>query len=400
MRGVFEAVRITDKVYWVGAVDWNVRDFHGYSTDRGTTYNAYLVLSDKITLVDTIKAPFKSELLSRIASVVDPGEIDYIISNHSEMDHSGCLPDIMDTVRPEKVFASTMGVEALENHFHTGADIFEVKEGDRIDLGNMEIACYETRMLHWPDSMFSYLVDEKLLFSQDAFGMHLACGERFADEIDDDILEREAAKYYANILLPFSHLVRKLFDKVEKLGLDPDIIAPDHGPIWRQNIGWILELYSKWAKRSSINKAVIAYDTMWGSTDRMARAIGEGLIAGNTSVKIMSLGSSHRSEVATELLDAGAFIVGSPTINNNMFPTVADMLTYIKGLKPAGLIGAAFGSYGWSGESVKHVEKVLEEMKVELVCEGIKTKYVPDQKELERCRALGESISSKLKGRN
>ena len=396
MKEAFEAVKVTETVYWVGAIDWNVRDFHGYSTSRGTTYNAYLVLADKVTLVDTVKAPFREELLARISSVIDPGKIDYIISNHAEMDHSGCLPEIIETVKPEKVFASPMGVKALGDHFHLDLDITEVKDGDKIDLGGRTITFLETRMLHWPDSMVSYLHEEKLLFSQDGFGMHLASSERFDDELPLPLLEHEAKKYFANILLPFSRQALKVLDRLGEAKLEFDIVAPDHGPIWRKNQSRILELYRTWAEQKRGAKAVIVYDTMWGSTEKMAKAIADGLTAGGTSVRVMKLRAAHRSDIATEMLDAGALIVGSPTINNNIFPTVADLFVYLKGLKPIGLIGAAFGSYGWSGESVKQVEELLSGMKVEIAAEAHRVKYVPTGEMLATCRKLGEAIAEKL----
>jgi len=396
MKQVFEAVKVTDRVYWVGAIDWNIRDFHGYSTKRGTTYNAYLVLADRVTLIDTVKAPFREELVARISSVIDPGKIDFIVSNHSEMDHSGCLPEMIGLVKPRKVFASTMGVKALADHFHDGLDVAEVKDGDRIDLGDMTIAVLETRMLHWPDSMVSYLEEERLLFSQDGFGMHLASSERFDDELPLPLLEHEAKKYYANILLPFSRQALKVLDRLSEAKLELDIIAPDHGLIWRKSRGRILELYREWAGQKRGRKAIIVYDTMWGSTEKMAKAIADGLAAGGASVKVMKLRAVHRSDIATEMLDAGALVVGSPTINNNMFPTLADILVYLKGLKPVGLIGAAFGSYGWSGESVKQVEELLEGMKVEIVGEALRTRYLPDKEMLGTCRALGMTIAQKL----
>ncbi|HER43839.1 MAG TPA: FprA family A-type flavoprotein [Candidatus Eisenbacteria bacterium] len=398
MKEAFEAVRVTEKVYWVGAIDWNIRDFHGYSTHRGTTYNAYLVLADRVTLVDTVKAPFREELIARISSVIDPGKIDYIVSNHSEMDHSGCLPEMIDMIKPEKVFASTMGVKALADHFHDGLDVTEVKDGDRIDLGDMAITVLETRMLHWPDSMVSYLEEEKLLFSQDGFGMHLASSERFDDELPFPLLEHEARKYYANILLPFSRQVLKVLDRLAEAKLELDIVAPDHGPVWRKNQGRILELYRGWAEQRRGKKAVVAYDTMWGSTEKMAKAIADGLASGGASVKVMKLRAAHRSDIATEVLDAGALVVGSPTINNNIFPTIADILFYLKGLKPVGLIGAAFGSYGWSGEAAGQVEELLEGMKVEIAGEAPRVKYVPDKEMLENCRNLGRAIADKLRG--
>ncbi len=396
MKEAFEAVRVTDKVYWVGAIDWNVRDFHGYSTSRGTTYNAYLVLSEKVTLVDTVKAPFREELVARISSVIDPGKIDYIVSNHSEMDHSGCLPEMIEMIAPEKVYASPMGVKALGDHFRGGLDITEVKDGDEIDLGDMKITVLETKMLHWPDSMVSYLHEEKLLFSQDGFGMHLASSERFDDELPLPLLEHEAKKYYANILLPFSRQVLKVLDRLEEAKLEFELIAPDHGPVWRKNQNRILELYQTWAEQKRGAKAIVVYDTMWGSTEKMAKAIADGLTSGGASVKVMKLRAAHRSDIATEVLDAGALIVGSPTINNNIFPTLADILVYLRGLKPAGLIGATFGSYGWSGESVGRVQALLEEMKVEIAGEALKAKYVPDGAMLAACRELGAAIAEKL----
>jgi len=399
MAGPFKAVKVSDDVYWVGAVDWGLRDFHGYLTSRGTTYNAYLVLAERVALIDTVKAPFKNEMLARIASVIPPEKITYIISNHSEMDHSGCLPEVMEAVKPEKVFASTMGARALSEHFDIKREIVSVKDGETLSLGNMNLTFIETRMVHWPDSMFTYLAERSLLFSQDGFGMHLASSERFADEIDQTLLELEAARYYANILLPLSPLVAEVLEKVRKLNLDIKMIAPDHGPIWRKDLEKIVGLYSRWSAPKPAMKAVIAYDTMWQSTAMMARAIEEGLRAGGATVKVMPLRQSPRSDVAAEMLDAGALVVGSPTINRNIFPTVADVLTYLKGLKPRNLVGAAFGSYGWSGEAVKEVEEVLKAMKVDLVGEGLRVKYVPEADDLARCYRLGSLLAKSLKER-
>ncbi len=397
MKGSFQAVQVSDHVRWVGAIDWGIRNFHGYATERGTTYNAYLILADKVILVDTVKAPFKEEMLARIASVIDPRRIDYIISNHSEMDHSGCLPQVIDAVKPEKVFASLVGAKTLQAHFHLDREIVALKDGQKISLGNLNLSFLETRMLHWPDSMMTYLADDKLLFSQDGFGMHLASGQRFADQIEDWLLEYEAAKYYANILMPFSPLIIKLLERVSTLGIPLEIIAPDHGPIWRKGINRMPELYARWAAQEPTPKAVVVYDTMWQSTALMARAIADGLTAGGAVPKLMPLGSCHRSEVVTEVLDAGALVVGSPTMNNNVFPTVADVLTYLKGLKPKNLIGAAFGSYGWSGEAVGQIRKMLDEMDVEPVGEDVRVKYVPDEETLGRCVSLGSSIAARLK---
>ncbi len=399
MSDVFKAVKISDYVYWVGAIDWDVRDFHGYLTKRGTTYNAYLIFADKITLVDTVKAPFVNEMLCRIASVIEPKKIDYIISNHSEMDHSGGLPETIQRINPDKVFASTMGAKTLLEHFHFEQEITSVSDGQSLSLGNLNIKFLETRMLHWPDSMFSYLIEEELLFSQDAFGMHLASSERFADEIPEDIIAYEGVKYFANILLLYSPLILKLAEKLSSLGIGIKIIAPDHGPIWRQDIAQIIGSYVNWAKQKPTNKALIVYDSMWQSTAKMARAIGEGISSKGANVKLLSSRNSHRSDIVTELLGASALLIGSPTINNTIFPTVADILYYIKGLKPSNLIGTCFGSYGWSGEAVGILTDILKDMKVEMLNDGIRAKYVPDNEMLSMCYEMGKNVAVEIKSR-
>jgi flavorubredoxin len=396
MKDIYSAVKVTDNVYWVGAIDLTIRDFHGYTTPHGSTYNAYLVMADDITLIDTVKAPFKNEMLSRIKSIVDPSNIKYIISNHSEMDHSGCLSEMIDLIKPQTVFASAVGVKTLKELFHDEHEIIEVEDGETLNLGNMELTFMETRMIHWPDSMFTYLDKDELLFSQDAFGMHLATLERFADEIPAATLEYEGATYYANIILPYSQIVLKALDKVVASGLKIKIIAPDHGPIWRKDLGLIIELYKKWASQKPTAKAVVVYGTMWHSTEKMARAISEALAQAGVKVKLLSMNETHRSEVVYEVLEAGALIVGSPTLNNNILPQMADVMTYLKGLKPANLIGAAFGSYGWSGESVKHLEAMLKEMKVEIAAEAVSVKNVPDSGVLEKCHELGKTIAAEL----
>jgi len=393
----YRAIPLTEKVYWVGAIDWTLRDFHGYTTHRGTTYNAYLILADRITLIDTVKKPFKDELIARIASVVDPRKIEIIVSNHSEMDHSGCLEELIEEISPKEVYASPMGVKTLNELSPTLTSIKPVKDGEKISLGNMYLLFMETRMLHWPDSMFSYLPEEEILFSQDAFGMHLATQERFADEVDPAILNYEAATYYANILLPYSNLVTKLIERVSSSGLTFRMIAPDHGPVWRKDPGKIIERYKDWAQQKPTRKAVIVYGTMWHSTEKMARYIAEGCAAEGLQVQLMSMHTSHRSDVIYELLESGAFVIGTSTLNNQMLPVVADVLTYVKGLRPQNLVGAAFGSYGWSGEGALQANEILKEMKVELVSEPLRVKHVPAPFDLLACRQLGENIAKKLK---
>jgi flavorubredoxin len=397
MKDIFKAVKISERVYWVGAIDWNIRDFHGYMTKRGSTYNAYLVLAEKPTLIDAVKAPFREEMMARIASVIDPRDVRYIVSNHSEMDHSGCLPEIIDAIAPEAVFTSQVGAKTLQELFTISHEIKAVKDGESLSLGDRTLTFMETRMLHWPDSMFSYLTDEQILFSQDAFGMHLASLERFDDELDPSMLNYEGATYYANIILPYSPLVLKLIDKVAASGLVFKMIAPDHGPIWRKDIAGVLDRYAKWAAQKPTLKVVIVYATMWHSTEKMARAISEGAAAAGLQVKLMSLDEVHRSDVVYELLDAGALLLGSSTLNNQMLPQMGDMLTYLRGLRPANLIGAAFGSYGWSGEAARQIQDVLTEMKVEIVGEPIRTKHAPNREILLDCYNLGGTIAGRLK---
>ncbi|MGV8119983.1 MAG: FprA family A-type flavoprotein [Candidatus Xenobiia bacterium LiM19] len=391
-------VELKDKVYWVGAVDWNIREFHGYSTYKGTSYNAFLVLDEKKVLFDTVKKPFCNELVSRIREIIDPSEIDYLVVNHAEMDHTGALPEIMEIIKPEKLICSKACKKALIDHFHREDwPYHEVTSGQSISLGSRSVHFLETKMLHWPDSMFSYIPEQRLLISSDAFGQHWATSDRFEDEVDFPELMRHAAKYYANILLPFSPLVQKLFEEVRRLNLVFDMIATDHGLIWRSKAGSIIEAYESWSRQHLKNEALVIYDTMWNSTDMMAREIMEGLIAGGVSAKLLNLKDNHRSEIMTEALAAKSLIFGSPTLNNGMLPTMQDMLSYMKGLKPAGRVGASFGSYGWSGEAVSQMRDIMEQMKIKFIEPSIKVKYVPRKTDLNACNELGRNVAAAMK---
>ena len=399
MSESLRAVPVAKDVWWVGAIDWGLADFHGYATGRGTTYNAYLVVDEKIALIDTVKAPFMDEMLARIASVVPPGDIDYIVSNHSEMDHSGGLPHAVEVIKPEKVFASAMGQRTLFEHFGAGLEVTPVNDNETLSLGSRRLRFIETRLLHWPDSMMSVLAPDNILFSQDGFGMHLASGARFADELDADVVLYEGAKYFANILLPYSPVVLKLLERVKSEGLEFSMIAPDHGPIWRKDVGTMPARYATWATQRPTAKVVITYDTMWQSTAAMARAIADGAAAESVAVTVLPLSVRHRSDVMTELLCAGALVVGSPTMFNHMYPTVADVLTYASGLRPKNLVGAAFGSYGWSGEGARDIQKQLVDMKLNVVGEPVVCRYVPNAEALARCREQGTLVAKRVRER-
>ena len=398
MTGKHQALQITEHVYWVGAIDWKLRDFHGYTTGRGSTYNAFLIVGEKVVLIDAVKAPFQQEMMDRIASVLSPEKIDIIVSNHTEMDHTGCLPQVIQAVNPEAIIASPNGARDLAEHFAFDRPVRIVQDGEQVDLGDgATLTFYHSPMLHWPDSMVTWYDRDGVVFSQDAFGMHLASDERVWDQLDWDALEFEAAKYYANILMPFSPLVGRFVEKFVALGLPIQMVAPDHGPVWTgEGIGRILDLYRQWSSGRRGRKVVIVYDTMWESTDAMARAIEDGVVAAGAPARRIRLSESNRSDVATETLDAGALIVGSPTLNGMIFPTLADVLSYLAGLKPQGMIGAAFGSYGWSGQATAQIKQALEKMKVEVVHPGLQVKYVPTEADLAACRALGAEVVSRL----
>ncbi len=385
-------VEIAKGIYEVGALDWNIRDFHGYSTYRGTSYNAYLIMDEKITLIDAVKAEFADELLANISSLVDPKSIDYVISNHTEPDHSGGLARVMHRIGEDKpLFCSKMGAKNLALHYPNQWNYKAVESGEELNIGARTLTFLETRMLHWPDSMFTYLKNDKILFSSDAFGQHYAGYEKFDDVIGDTVMPH-AKKYFANILLPFSGLILKLVEQVTALGLEIDMICPDHGVIWRKDPAKIIQAYVQWSQQVPSKKAVVIYDTMWHSTEKMADAIAAGLMDTGIETHAMHLRNWHRSDIMTEVMDARAVIVGSPTLNNGLFPTVSDFMTYMKGLKPKNKIGAAFGSYGWSGEAAKLIRSELESMQVEIVSPDLRWQYVPGSEGKEACFELGSKI--------
>jgi flavorubredoxin len=394
-----DAVEIKKGIYWVGAVDHNIRSFHGYVTPHGTTYNAYLVVDEKVALIDTVKAPFKEELLARVSSVINPEKIDYLIVNHVEMDHSGSAIGVVDTAKPEEVLCTEKGKEFLHAHFHgsTSWNIRTVNSGDTLDLGKRTLSFISATMLHWPDTMFTYSASDKVLFSNDGFGQHIATPRRFSDEARDWNVYGEAQKYYANILMPYSRMAAKKLEELKDV--EVEVICPSHGVMFRdkEDIERIVSLYKMWAAGESSEKAVLVYDTMYNSTEKMARSINEGLKSEGVDTRIFNLRVSDVSEIISEVLDAKAVIVGSSTLNNGPMPSVGGFLTYLKGLRPRGKIGAAFGSFGWGGGAVKVISEYLTATGIELPEEGFQTKFVPDSEVLTESVELGRKLATHIK---
>ena len=393
-----EIIELKKGIYWVGAIDWNVRDFHGYSTPFGTTYNAYLILDEKNVLVDTVKVPFYLEMLGRISEIIDPSKIDIIISNHVEMDHSGSLPQIVERIGTPTVITSERGKKGLEKHYKRSLNFRTVKTGDTLSIGNRTLAFVEAPMLHWPDSMFTYIKEDRVLLPNDAFGQHLASCQRFEDEVGDEAM-KHAAKYYANILWPLAPLILKKVDEVVKMGIPIDMIGPSHGLIWRKDPGRIIHAYVEWSQGKAKGKIIIIYDTMWGSTESVAKAILKGLIEEGAEAKLLHLRSNHRSDIIEEMLEAKGILLGSPTLNNGMFPTMGDFLTYMKGLRPKGKIFGLFGSYGWGGGAIKEMRKNLGEEKFEVWENELGIQYIPDPEEIKSAIQFGREFARKALGK-
>ena len=393
------AVELAKGVYWVGAVDWGIRHFHGFelSTHRGTTYNAYLIVDEEVVLVDTVWEPFAQELLRNVSEIVDPAKITYVVANHAEVDHSGGLPAVMRAAPDATVVVSKGGEKSIPGHYHEDWKLRPVKTGDRIKIGENELVFVEAPMLHWPDSMFTYLTGRNVLMPNDAFGQHYATAYRFNDQVDEEELYEEAIKYYANILTPFSGQVLKKIDEVLALNLPVSMIAPSHGVIWRKDPLQIVKKYQEWARQEPEPRAVVLYDTMWEATRRMADAIGEGLAEAGVDNKIFHMSKADRNDVVTEIFRSRAVIVGSPTFNNGVLPTMAPILEDLRGLKFKNKVGAAFGSYGWSGEGVKVMEEHLRKCGIDVVAKGIRCKWQPTESDLSDCRKFGGEIGSAVR---
>ncbi|MCJ7770957.1 flavodoxin domain-containing protein [Candidatus Bathyarchaeota archaeon] len=392
------AVEIVKNISWVGAVDWNVRSFHGftYSTHRGTTYNSYLIMDDKITLVDTVFGPFGNEMLEKIAEITNPAKIDYVIANHVETDHSGAIPEIMRIAPNATVIGTARCREGLQKHYFGNWNFQVVKTGDEISLGSKTLKFIEAPMLHWPDSMFTYVPEDSLLLPNDAFGQHLATSRRFNDEVDQAILMEEAAKYYANILWPLSAMVARKIEEISKMGLPIRMIAPSHGVIWRDNPSQIVESYLRWAKGEARKRILVVYDTMWGSTEKMAKMIMKGIISEGVETNLFRLPYSDRGDIFKELLDAECLVIGSSTINNSILPTVSPFLDELVGLKPVNKTAAAFGSFGWGGGAVKTIEDSIAKAGIRNIVPSLAVKWAPNTLELQKCFEFGKEIAQKI----
>jgi anaerobic nitric oxide reductase flavorubredoxin len=395
-------VQIAENVYWVGAVDWEARHFHGYTyhVQRGTTYNAYLIVDDRIALVDTVLPGFEQEMIYQISQVVDPAQIDVVIANHGELDHSGAIPAVMALAPRASLICTKKGVESLGKYFPNGREYHVVETGDTISLGHKTLTFLEAPMLHWPDSMFTYIPEDRLLLPNDAFGQHLASTGRFADQVDQAVLWEEARRYFANILTPFSRLILRKVEEVQQMGLEIDVIAPSHGVIWREDPMQIVEQYVRWASGEARPRALVVYETMWGSTAEIARDILEGIVETGVEGQLFAVPQTNHTTVVGELLEAKGIVVGSATHNRRPLLNISALVEDLIGLRPVGKIGAAFGSHGWGGGAVPVLEKGLGEAGIDVVQEGLALAWRPTAEERAHAvdfgRAFGERVQASL----
>ena len=386
--------RVLDDIDWVGYADWTVRDFHGYNTPRGATYNAYLVRDEKTALIDAVKGPFAGELLQNISALTELSAVDYVVCNHAEPDHAGALPRVMEALSGATLVCNKKCVAALSKHFDTSSWKIQVVEtGDSLRLGKRTLQFINTPMLHWPESMFTYVPEEKLLFSMDAFGQHYATSRRFDDQASPQVALDEAKAYYANIVMPYGKQAAAALKQAQEL--DVEMIAPSHGVIWRSHVAEIREAYRSWSAQRPEPKVVVIYDTMWDSTGRMARAIHEGAGAADVDALLIHIRSWDLTRIATEVLDAAAIAFGSSTLNREMMPMASAVLTYLKGLRPIGKAGFAFGSHGWGRGGPEAVHECLTSMKWEIVRDPLKAQFRPTPEILDECRAAGKALAEK-----
>lgn len=393
-----QAVEIKKDIFWVGAVDYDTRDFHGYAyVPEGTSYNAYLIKDAKNVLFDSVSSSFAGAMLCRLAKALPLEKVDYIVCNHLELDHAGVLAELVVRCKPEKIFCSQMGLKSMQGYFDCKDwPVQAVKNGESLNIGSRTLQFFETRMLHWPDSMASYIPEDKLLISNDAFGQNIASTVRYADEVSEECLRNAVEAYYYNIVLPFSPQVTSALKALG--GLDIDLIAPDHGLMFRgtQSVRYILDAYARLAEQKPQKRALVMYDSMWQSTKKMAYSVASGLEDAGVPSRVMSLKSNHHSEVMTELARCGAVLAGSPTHNNGVLPAMAGMLAYMQGLRPKNRVGGAFGSYGWSGESPKILHERLASMDMEMPAPFVKIQWTPRHEGFGQCHALGKAVGQAL----
>src|SRR5665647_72596 len=390
--------QIKNNVCWVGKVDWELQKFHGdeYSTHKGSTYNSYLIQEEKTVLIDTVWAPFAEEFVDNLAKEIDLNKIDYVIANHGEIDHSGALPALMKFIPDKPIYCTANAVKSLKGQYHKDWNFHVVKTGDRIDIGNgKELIFVEMTMLHWPDSMATYLTQDNILFSNDAFGQHLATERMFNDQVDQCDLFNEAIKYYANILTPFSSMLRKKLDEVIALNLPIEMIAPSHGVIWRENPMQIVGKYVQWANDYKENQITIIYDTMWNGTKLLAENIadGIGLADPEVIVKVYNLTKSDENDLITEVFKSKTVVIGSPTISQSILHSLAGFIHLMKELKFKGKKAAAFGCYGWSGESVKVINESMVNAGFEVSVEGYRSLWNPDIAAQKAAVEFGKTIA-------
>ena len=392
--------RITDKVTWVGKVDWELKKFHGdeFSTHRGSSYNSYLIRDKKTVLIDTVWLPYDKEFVNKLKKEIDLREIDYIVANHGEVDHSGALSALMREIPGTPIYCTANAVKSLRGQYHEDWNFVTVKTGDTLEIGDSTLTFIEAPMLHWPDTMFTYMSGENILFSNDGFGQHYASESLYNDTVDAGELMAEAIKYYANILSPFSPMVTRKIKEILGMNLPLAMICPSHGVIWKENPAQIVEKYLEWAADYQENQVSIVYDTMWNATRKMAEAIADGIREADPSVtvKLFSASKTDKTDIVTEVFRSRAVLMGSPTVNNGYLYAIAGILELIRGAKLKKKKAAAFGSYGWSGEAVKLMNEELTKAGFELVDDGFRTTWAPDNETLEKLREYGSAFAAKL----
>ncbi|OJV64350.1 MAG: MBL fold hydrolase [Clostridiales bacterium 38-18] len=392
--------KINERISWVGKIDWELKKFHGeeYSTHRGSSYNSYLIRDEKVALIDTVWQPFDAEFVKRLKEVIDLNEIDYIIANHAEIDHSGGLPELMKEIPNTPIYCTANGVKSLKGHYHQDWNFNVVKTGDTLDLGEGKLVFIEAPMLHWPDSMFEYYTKDAILFSNDAFGQHYASELMYNDLVDQAELYQEAIKYYANILTPFSALVGKKIEEVLGFNLPVNMICPSHGVIWRDNPVQIVQQYVTWANSYKEHQVTLIYDTMWDATKHMAEAIAEGIksVDPTLNIKLFNVSKIDKNDVISEVFKAKLVVAGSSTINKGILSGMASILEIMKGLRFKGKKAAGFGSYGWSGESPKLMTEALKECGFEVSADGLGVLWQPDDAALKTCFDYGVELAKTL----